>query len=102
MTDIALTAKQRRLLDNVFRRYGELRQVILFGSRATGRAHERSDIDLATRGLLDRRRVGLLALDLEELPLAVKCEVHPYEEIDSSRVREHIDKHGVAIYEKSD
>jgi predicted nucleotidyltransferase len=102
MTDIALTAKQRRLLDDVFRRYGELRQVILFGSRATGRAHERSDIDLATRGLLDRRRVGLLALDLEELPLAVKCEVHPYEEIDSSRVREHIDKHGVAIYEKSD
>ena len=55
-----------RTLVAVFRRYPDLEQVILFGSRATGGATERSDIDLATRGIRDRHRLGRLALDLDE------------------------------------
>ena len=42
----------------VFAVYPEITQVTLFGSRATGKAHVRSDIDLATRGIADDGRLG--------------------------------------------
>ena len=51
MRDVKLPRAVQRELVAVFRRYSDLEQVLLFGSRATGRATERSDIDLATRGI---------------------------------------------------
>ena len=82
----------------VFRRYPDLEQVILFGSRATGRATERSDIDLATRGIIDRHRLGRLSLDLDDIAIPQECDVQAYEQIDHAPLRNHIDQWGVPIY----
>ena len=46
------------MLTRVFVTYPELTEVRLFGSRATGRVTSRSDIDLATRGIMDDNRLG--------------------------------------------
>ena len=89
----------RRLLD-VFVRYPELSSVMLFGSYATGKATPRSDIDLATLGIVDRYRLGRLALDLEDLPIPQKCDVQAYESINYEPLKRHIDERGVTIYEK--
>ncbi len=100
MNEVELPAATLRDLVAVFRRYPDLEQVILFGSRATGRATERSDIDLATRGIIDRHRLGRLSLDLDEIAIPQECEVHAYEQIDYEPLKAHIDRWGVPIYEE--
>ena len=99
MNEVELPAATLRDLVTVFRRYLDLEQVILFGSRATGRATERSDIDLATRGIVDRYRLGRLSLDLDEIAIPQECEVHAYEQIDYEPLKAHIDRWGIPIYE---
>ena len=99
MKEVNLPAATLREFAAVFRRYPDLEQVILSGSRATGRATERSDIDLATRGIVDRHRLGRLSLDLDEIAIPQECEVHAYEQIDYAPLKAHIDRWGVPIYE---
>ena len=68
-------------LTQVFAAYPELTEVVLFGSRATGAATARSDIDLATRGIADDQRLGRLALDLDDLPIPQQCDLQAWEKI---------------------
>ena len=87
----------RERLTRIFAAYPELREVVLYGSRATGASTPRSDIDLATRGITDHR-LGALMLDLEESDILQKCDVRAYESIESAALRDHIEREGVAIY----
>ena len=88
-------------LAQVFAAYPELRQVRLFGSRTTGKATPRSDIDLATLGIVNEHRLGRLALDLDDLPIPQKCDLQAYESIRYAPFKRHIDTFGITIYEKS-
>ena len=83
------------MLTRVFVTYPELTEVRLFGSRATGRATPRSDIDLATRGIVDDDRLGRLALDLEDLDIPQTCDLKAYDSIRSALLRHHIDTFGI-------
>ena len=96
-----LPAKTLNTLQRVFARYPELTEVLLYGSRATGKATPRSDIDLATRGILDPHRLGRLALDLEDTDILQKCDVQAYEHINYAPLKAHIDSVGICIYEKN-
>ena len=96
-----LSRKTKNALAQVFPRYPELTQVLLYGSRDTGNSTPRSDIDLATLGILDSHRLGRLALDLEESDILQKCGVHAYELIRDSRLKESIDSEAISIYEKN-
>ncbi len=98
MTAPDLPLAVREQLCRIFAAYPELREVVLYGSRATGASTPRSDIDLATRGIVDRHRTGRLALDLEESDILPKCDLQAYEAIQSDALRHHIDTEGIAIY----
>ena len=95
-----LSAKTISTLQAVFARYPELAEVLLYGSRATGRATPRSDIDLATRGILDPHRLGRLMLDLEDTGIPQKCDLQAYEHITYAPLKAHIDSAGICIYRK--
>ena len=84
----------------LFAAYPELNKVVLYGSRATGKAKLRSDIDLATVGIIDDHRLGRLALDLEDMPIPQKCDLTAYESIRYTPFKRHIDTFGITIYEK--
>ena len=99
MTETCLPSNILEQLRRVFAEYPDLKAVKLFGSYATGRATSRSDIDLATLGIGDRRQVAQLALDLEDLPIPQKCDVQAYESISYEPLKRHIDEWGVVIYE---
>ena len=101
MSQISLPSVVLGQLMSVFESYPELNSVRLFGSYATGCATSRSDIDLATAGLTDRYRLGRLVLDLEDLPIAQKCDLQAYESIDFEPLKRHIDERGVTIYERT-
>ena len=95
-----LTPLTMQRLRQVFASYPELRQVRLYGSRATGKATPRSDIDLATVGIVNEHRLGRLSLDLDDLPIPQKCDLQSYENIRYAPFKRHIDTHGIIIYEK--
>lgn len=96
-----LSAEALETLRQVFSRYPELTEVILYGSRATGKSTSRSDIDLATRGILDPHRLGRLALDLEDTNIPQKCDVQAYEHISYAPLKARIDSVGIPIYGKT-
>ena len=86
----------------VFACYPELTEVLLYGSRATGKATPRSDIDLATRGIVDPHRLGRLALDLEDIDIPQECDVQAYEEINYAPLKSQIDAEGIRIYTRGE
>ena len=87
-------------LSRIFATYPELKEVRLFGSRATCKAKAYSDIDLATLGIVDDSRLGRLALDLEDLDIPQTCDLKAYESINSALLKQHIDTFGLIIYSK--
>lgn len=89
------------MLSRTFAAFPEVAEVIVYGSRATGRAHERSDIDLATRGIRDQHRLGRLAMDLDELPIPQTCDLQAYEGIGYPPLKRHIDRYGITIYRRA-
>ena len=93
-----LSAETLDALRRVFARYPELAEVLLYGSRATGKATPRSDIDLVTRGIADPHRLGRLALDLEETNIPQTCDVQAYEGVEYAPLKAHIDSVGISIY----
>ena len=75
----------------------QLRQVLLFGSRARGDFREKSDIDLAVRGA-DAAR---FALDVdEETSTLLMFDVVDLDGCVSDALREEIARDGQVIYEK--
>ena len=96
-----LPERTMRMLTDLFSSYPELKEVRLYGSRATGKATPRSDIDLATVGIEDVYRLGRLALDLEDMPIPQKCDLTAYESIRYTPFKRHIDTYGITIYENN-
>ena len=88
-------------LTRVFARYPELTEVVLFGSRATGAATTRSDIDLATRGIDEDHRLGRLALDLDDLSIPQECDLQAFENITYPPLQRHIENVGIVVYKKA-
>ena len=95
-----LPERTMQLLTDLFSSYPELTEVKLYGSRAIGKATPRSDIDLATIGIVDVYRLGRLALDLEDMPIPQECDLTAYESIRYAPFKRHIDNFGITIYER--
>lgn len=80
-------------------KYGA-KKLILFGSRARGDHHPRSDIDLAIYGMPAENR-SLFWWDAEDLPTLLKFDlVHIDPNMDPALLKE-IEKDGVALYEEN-
>ena len=80
------------------KKYGAER-VVLFGSRARGDNHERSDIDLAVFGLPDVA-CAPFRLDLEELPTLLKFDTVMVHDDTDAGLMENIRKDGITLYGK--
>lgn len=74
------------------------KKIVLFGSRARGDNHERSDIDLAVYGL-PFANVGQFSFELEELPTLLKFDVVQVNADTSVALVAEIEKDGVLFYE---
>src|SRR6266853_2558044 len=85
----------------VLARHPEVDEAIVFGSRALGRAHERSDIDLALRGDLQPMDAERIALELEELPLPIHFDVQALNSIRHRPLLDHISRVGRSLYRRN-
>ena len=88
----------------VLRRYPQVERAILYGSRAKGNYKKGSDIDLTLRGSTDLRLNVLYKIldDIDELLLPYTIDLSIFDNISDPEVIEHIQRVGVAFYEKSE
>ncbi len=84
----------------VMERHPDVQEAIVFGSRALGREHARSDVDIALRGQLPPLEAEGIALELEELPVPVRFDVQSLDAIRHDGLREHIARIGQVLYSR--
>jgi predicted nucleotidyltransferase len=96
-----LAPREVELMQGIFARHPEITEVKLFGSRAKGTHSRHSDIDLAVLGRVDALQVEALAAELDELPLPNRFDVLSFDLIESTPLREHIERVGLTLYPKA-
>ncbi len=96
---IGLTQKELEILKNVFKKFDDIKEVILFGSRALGTHKTASDIDLAIKGNVDINTLSKLKYTLEEdTNLPYFFDVVIYDNLDNLELKKHIDGFGKVIF----
>lgn len=87
-------------LHNVFRRYPNIKKVVIFGSRAKGNYREGSDIDLALIGdNINAAQISDIYLNIEDLGLLYKVDVLDYQKYINTSIGEHIERVAKPFYE---
>ena len=88
-------------LREVFRKYGNIRRVLIFGSRAKGTSHAGSDIDLAMDGE-DITFGQQLDINnrIDDLGLLYKVDLLNYQKQKGTPIGEHIDRVGKIVYSR--
>jgi len=76
-------------------------KLVLFGSRARGDHHERSDIDLAVYGMPEKNR-GIFWLEAEELPTLLKFDIVHISPDMNQDFLHNIEKDGITLYAAED
>lgn len=88
-------------IKDVLERFPEVDKAVLYGSRAKGNYQPGSDIDLSLRGArLTPRMLADIADALDELLLPYSIDLSIFEQLDHAELREHIERVGVALYER--
>ena len=85
----------------VFSGFPEIKQAVLYGSRAKGNFKPGSDIDLTLYGAsLTPRLCATIAEALDELLLPYEIDLSLFDSLDSVELREHIARAGVVFYSR--
>ncbi len=88
-------------LREVFRGYGNIRRVLIFGSRAKGTSHAGSDIDLALdgEGITFSQQLDI-SNRIDDLGLLYKVDLLNYRKQQGTSIGEHIDRLGEVFYSR--
>ena len=95
----------QRDLDNIttaVKKFPDIEQAIIFGSRAKGNHKKGSDVDLAIKGKnISEETVKRLSGELnEEMPLPYFFDVVHFDKISNSGLADHISRVGEVIFER--
>ena len=96
-----LSSKELDAITLVFKKFPDIQEAILFGSRAIGTFKPGSDVDIALKGQVTLQDVARVkALLEEESPMPYLFDIVGYHSIGTPAFKEHIDKHGQSIYKR--
>ena len=95
-----LSDRTLHTLDSIFRKYPDIRQGILYGSRAKGNYRNGSDIDvsLKTGGNFTFTDLLRIAADFEDSDMPYFVDVSVYNKLSSQDLKAHIDRVGKVLY----
>ncbi len=98
-----LSEKDIEKINEVFVRFSDVEEVLIFGSRAKGNYKKGSDIDLALKGkkMDDRIASSIHAVLEEETPLPYKFDVVNYTSVSNPDFIDHINRVGIVFYKKA-
>lgn len=86
----------------IFKGHDRIETAVLFGSRAKGNYKTGSDIDIAVKGEgINLNDLIELSNSYDELLLPYKIDLVIYDRITEPELRNHIDRVGIILYQKS-
>lgn len=95
-----LTNDEIKQMTDVFKRFKEIKTVIIFGSRAKGVHKKTSDIDIALKGNMNLNIVSKIRYLLDETTqLPYFFDVINYHTIKTPSFKQHIDTYGEILYQ---
>ncbi|MDB4470891.1 nucleotidyltransferase domain-containing protein [Deltaproteobacteria bacterium] len=90
-------------LQDVFKQFPEIEEVVIYGSRAKGNFKNGSDIDLTLIGNnIDQHLCDDIAEALDELLLPQMIDLSVFELLNHTELMEHIKRVGQVFYQKTD
>ncbi|OYU65969.1 MAG: DNA polymerase III subunit beta [Cytophagaceae bacterium BCCC1] len=100
MNAFGISNRSFEYIKQTFESYPEIKEVLVFGSRAKGNYRNGSDIDLAIKGTGNCLK---LALDIsgilnERLPIPYQVDVLSYYDLENSDLISHIDRVGKSLF----
>ena len=97
-----LSEKSLQKIYDVFDRYPEVEEVILYGSRARDDYKNGSDIDLTLRGgnALTHKILSKIASDLDDQLLPYTIDLSIYDNLNNQDIINQIDLEGVTFYKR--
>ena len=87
-------------LKSVFKKYPEITQVKIYGSRAIGHYRKGSDIDLVFFSESGKDLSSNLSWELDDLSSPYLFDLVDYNTLNKSPLKEEIDKYGKVFYKK--
>ncbi len=88
-------------INRVLAEFSEIKEAVLYGSRAKGNYKVGSDIDLTLKGeKLTMEQVWILNGKIDDLLLPYLFDISIYTQINSADLIEHIDRVGKTFYRK--
>lgn len=97
-----LTENTIQKILSIFSNFPEIKEVIIYGSRAKGNFKTGSDIDLVFKGPdLNSSVIGRIDQELDDLLLPYLFDLSVYEHISNSELLEHINRVGKIFYNKT-
>lgn len=86
-------------IKEVFARYEQVAEVVIYGSRAKGNYKPGSDIDLTLKGRdLDLKIMNRISLDLDDLLLPYTFDLSIFNHISNPKFLDHIKRIGQVFY----
>ena len=95
-----LTEQDRKKIVAVFHQFPEVEHVVIYGSRAKGNYRPSSDIDLTVMNTLNWQTFTAIEGALDDLLLPYQIDLSLYNQIDNPDLIEHIQRVGIAFYNK--
>ena len=89
--------------NNIFIKYPEIDEVVIYGSRAKGNFREGSDIDISLKGANVSEEIrSSVWLDLDDLNSPYLIDLSIFNKISSDSLKEHIERAGKILYKKGE
>ncbi len=100
MNAFGISNRSYEHIKRTFESYPEIKEVLVFGSRAKGNYRNGSDIDLAIKGSGNCLK---LSLDLagilnERVPIPYHVDVVSYNDLENQELKSHIDRVGRSLF----
>jgi len=100
MSEYGLQDDDKQIILDILKTYPQIKEVVLFGSRALNTFKTTSDVDLAIKGKDTNSILAALMADFEESDLIYEVDLVDYASINTEKLLEHIDQHGKVFYRK--
>jgi uncharacterized protein len=90
-------------IQSVFKKYQEIEEVLIYGSRAKGNYREGSDIDITLKGeKLTHSLLASIEQDIDELNTPYLFDISIYHLLKSPSLIDHIDRIGQVLYQQKE
>ncbi len=88
-------------IQNIFREFEAVDEVIIYGSRAKGNFKPGSDVDITVKGKkLDLKIINKISLKIDDLFLPYSFDLSVFSQIENPDLIDHIQRVGKIFYQK--